>query len=130
MQPVFSTNANPEQSEATRTTDAPLLIIAGPGSGKTFTLLEQIVYLITQKGVPPEILLGALYQKHLEKNYALDFSTIQLNALKLLQSYLNFRVELQQKFIYLIVDEYKDTNTILDFHNLPRRKHVALARFS
>lgn len=38
-------------------TDGPVLIIAGPGSGKTFTLVERIVYLITQKGVAPESLL-------------------------------------------------------------------------
>lgn len=33
-----------------------MLIIAGPGSGKTFTLVERIVYLITHKGVIPESL--------------------------------------------------------------------------
>ncbi|KYK43469.1 DNA helicase UvrD [Bradyrhizobium liaoningense] len=38
------------------TTEGPVLIIAGPGSGKTFTLVERIVYLITQKGVAPESL--------------------------------------------------------------------------
>ena len=34
-----------------------MLIIAGPGSGKTFTLVERIVYLITQHQVNPENLL-------------------------------------------------------------------------
>lgn len=33
-----------------------MLIIAGPGSGKTFTLVERIVYLITHKSVAPESL--------------------------------------------------------------------------
>ena len=49
--------ANAQQQEAIRTTDGPVLIIAGPGSGKTFTLVERIVYLITHKGVPRECLL-------------------------------------------------------------------------
>ena len=42
-------------------TDGPVLIIAGPGSGKTFTLVERIVYLITHKEVAPESLLVATF---------------------------------------------------------------------
>ena len=244
MSEVFSTKANSEQLDAIQTTDGPLLIIAGPGSGKTFTLVERIVYLITQKGVTPESLLvvtftekaaqelttrisnrlnaldirfnlnemylgtihsiclrwleeyreytrlkrnfimmdefdqkyfiyeriheydeipnislivgppdqsawakteelvkwintvseealeienlisapdpevqalghcTSLYQKHLEENNALDFSTIQFEALKLLQNHPNVRAELQKKIKYSMVDEYQDTNTI------------------
>ena len=51
-----TTTANPEQLEAIKTTEGPLLIIAGPGSGKTFTLVERVVYLITQRNVAPESL--------------------------------------------------------------------------
>jgi DNA helicase-2/ATP-dependent DNA helicase PcrA len=57
MTQVFTSKGNPQQREAIATTEGPLLIIAGPGSGKTFTLVERIVYLITQKGVAPENLL-------------------------------------------------------------------------
>ena len=53
----FTSSANRYQREAIETTDGPLLIIAGPGSGKTFTLVERVVYLITQKRVAPENLL-------------------------------------------------------------------------
>ena len=56
MKPSFSTTANPEQLAAIETTEGPLLIIAGPGSGKTFTLVERIVYLITEKDAQPESL--------------------------------------------------------------------------
>lgn len=49
--------ANPQQREAILTTEGPVLIIAGPGSGKSYTLVERIVYLITRKGVAPESLL-------------------------------------------------------------------------
>lgn len=54
---ALQSKANPQQLEAILATDGPVLIIAGPGSGKTFTLVERIVYLITQKGVTPESLL-------------------------------------------------------------------------
>jgi len=53
---ALQSKANPQQLEAILATDGPVLIIAGPGSGKTFTLVERIVYLITQKGVAPESL--------------------------------------------------------------------------
>ena len=49
--------ANPQQLEAITTTEGPLLIIAGPGSGKTFTLVERIVYLLTQKDTTPECIM-------------------------------------------------------------------------
>jgi DNA helicase-2/ATP-dependent DNA helicase PcrA len=50
-------SADSNQIKAIEATDGPLLIIAGPGSGKTFTIVERIVYLITVNKVPPESLL-------------------------------------------------------------------------
>ncbi|SMP59353.1 UvrD-helicase domain-containing protein [Noviherbaspirillum suwonense] len=55
--PALQSKANCQQLEAILATDGPLLVIAGPGSGKTFTLVERIVHLITQKGGAPESLL-------------------------------------------------------------------------
>lgn len=57
MSVPFTTPANADQLEAIAATDGPLLIIAGPGSGKTFTLVERVVALIQTKGVQPENLL-------------------------------------------------------------------------
>ncbi|WP_354005716.1 ATP-dependent helicase [Desulfofustis limnaeus] len=53
---LFQTKANKQQLEAIQATEGPLLIIAGPGSGKTFTLVERVVYLIIEKGAEPESL--------------------------------------------------------------------------
>jgi DNA helicase II / ATP-dependent DNA helicase PcrA len=55
------TQANKNQNLAIKTTDGPVLIIAGPGSGKTFTLVERIVYLITKKKVRPEAVMIATF---------------------------------------------------------------------
>lgn len=243
-QEIFSSKANFQQQQAISTTEGPLLIIAGPGSGKTFTLVERVVYLITYQSVSPEnlfvvtftdkaaqelttrisnrlieigtrfnlnemylgtfhsiclrllddnreftrlkrnfmmmdqfdqqyflyrrlkeyeaipnseLLIGdreqsswnksqtllkwlntateealdadtltkasdlevsvlgrcyALYQKHLDEENAIDFSTIQLEALKLLENSSTVLAELRSRLKYLMVDEYQDTNTI------------------
>ena len=52
----LQSNTNPQQLEAILATEGPVLIIAGASSGKTFTLVERIVYLITHKDVAPESL--------------------------------------------------------------------------
>lgn len=52
---------NPNQQSAIDATQGPVLIIAGPGSGKTFTLVERIVNLIQNHGASPESLLVATF---------------------------------------------------------------------
>lgn len=61
MKKTPTSGPNPQQQEAIHTTEGPLLIIAGPGSGKTFTLVERIYYLISEKGVQPEHLFVSTF---------------------------------------------------------------------
>lgn len=56
-------NANASQREAITSTEGPLLIIAGPGTGKTFTLVKRTLYLITEKKVKPENILITTFTK-------------------------------------------------------------------
>ncbi len=55
---------NKGQKEAVETTEQPVLIIAGPGSGKSKTLVDRIIYLITEKYVSVEnIMLSTFTEK-------------------------------------------------------------------
>ena len=60
-------NANDQQKEAIRTTEGPLLIIAGPGTGKTYTLVQRIVYLIKEKSLKPEEIMVATFTEKAAK---------------------------------------------------------------
>lgn len=60
-------NANEQQRAAIVSTDGPLLITAGPGTGKTYTLVQRIVYLIQEKGVKPEEILVATFTEKAAK---------------------------------------------------------------
>lgn len=47
------TGMNENQIQAVKATDGSVLIIAGPGTGKTFTLVKRIAYLVSEKNVKP-----------------------------------------------------------------------------
>lgn len=54
-------NLNLSQKEAVENVDGPLLIIAGPGSGKTRTLVERMIYMIKEKNIKPEEILVSTF---------------------------------------------------------------------
>ncbi len=59
--------ANEGQREAIEATDGPVLIIAGPGTGKTYTLVQRALNLIVNKGVKPEEIMMATFTEKAAK---------------------------------------------------------------
>lgn len=60
-------NANESQRKAISTSEGPVLITAGPGTGKTYTLVQRAIYLIQNCGTVPEQILIATFTEKAAK---------------------------------------------------------------
>ena len=96
--------------------------------------LMKWVNKVSEEALDPEDLLNATepeaqalgrcyqqYQEHLEAENCLDFSTIQVEALRLFDERPEVLDEIRSKIQYLMVDEYQDTNTIQETHPIQTR---------
>jgi len=127
--------ANDGQLEAIHSTEGPLLIIAGPGTGKTFTLINRALNLIVNKNVAASKIFfatftekaahelitrlsNALNENNIEFNpnemYLGTFHSICLKILKENIAYTNLKKNFnlkdqfdQQYFIYQHFNDFK-----------------------
>lgn len=131
-------NANDQQKEAIQTTEGPLLIIAGPGTGKTYTLVQRIVYLIKEKNLKPEEIMVATFTEKAAKELVtritneLDKLNIPLNlndmyvgtfhsiCLRIIKEHLEYtRVKKNYRMLDQFDQKYMIFQHINSFRSLP-----------
>ncbi len=74
-------NMNAAQLSAVTHTEGPLLVLAGPGSGKTLTVSGRIRYLIEERGVPPEQILAITFTREAAVSLQRRFQELSSAAL-------------------------------------------------
>ena len=65
-----------EQRQAVVAGEGPLLIVAGPGSGKTTVLAARIAYLVTVRRFPPASILAIAFATEAKRELQLRLSTL------------------------------------------------------
>ena len=116
------TKLNAQQQLAVTTTDGPLCIIAGAGSGKTAVIVQKIVYLMTKMAVPGHRICAITFtrkaaQEMIERihqvmpaiEHRIHFSTYHALCAKILRFSL---IHAQYKKNFLIIDTNQQQSII------------------
>ena len=130
-------NANEGQRKAISTVDGPVLITAGPGTGKTYTLVQRAIYMIEECGVAPEQILMATFTEKAAKelvtritnemaarNIAINVNEMYIGTfhsicLRIIKEHLEFT---RLKKNYRTLDAFDQAYTV--FQNIGRFKRI------
>ncbi len=123
---------NAEQALAVNHTRGPMLVLAGPGSGKTHTLVERIKNLVEKENIDPRKILTITFSKKAalemqarfknligDKNYPVTFGTFHATFYHILQIYKNYSKDsiltpLQKKKYLNIIAHKNHIEELLD----------------
>lgn len=109
---------NPQQLEAVKTTEGPLLILAGAGSGKTRVITVRIAHLIKDKGVAPHNILAVTFTNkasgEMQNRVRELLRGEQLSSFPLISTFHSLCVRILRQDIEKLEEGYKKTFTIYD----------------
>lgn len=129
--------ANDAQKEAIKAVDGPVLITAGPGTGKTFTLVQRAVYMIQEKNIRPEQIMIATFTEKAAKEIITRITNELLErqiAVNLNEMYIGTFHSICLRFIkehieytrisknYRTLDDFDQTYTV--FQNIHRFRRL------
>src|SRR5574344_3085753 len=103
--------SNTSHKKAVHTTECPVLIIAGPGSGKTKTLVDRVIHLVCDMHVPSEKILLATFTEKAAKELVTRISNKAME--------LNITINISDMYIgtlhsifLRILEEYRQHTTL------------------
>ena len=131
-------NANEGQRAAISAADGPVLITAGPGTGKTYTLVQRTIYLIEECGVKPESIFIATFTEKAAKELITRITnelsrrdiTVNINemyvgtfhslCLRILKEHLEYtRLRKNYRLLDAFDQQYMVFQNIYRFRNIP-----------
>ncbi|MGL5057625.1 MAG: ATP-dependent helicase, partial [Fusobacteriaceae bacterium] len=103
---------NSSQKEVVQHTEGPLMVIAGPGTGKTFTLVKKVIYLLTEKKISPESIFITTFTRKAVNELRLRIAEeiknqnlkIDSNRIKI-STFHSFCIEVLEKEKFNILDD-------------------------
>lgn len=131
-------NANEGQRNAISAVEGPVLITAGPGTGKTYTLVQRAIYLIEECGVKPESIFIATFTEKAAKELVtritnemsdrgivanineMYIGTFHSLCLRMLKEHLEFtRLHKNYRLLDSFDQQYMVFQNIYRFRNIP-----------
>ena len=109
---------NPQQVEAVKTTEGPLLILAGAGSGKTRVITVRIAYLIKEKQIAPHNILAVTFTNKAAGEMRSRVTDLikdeRLNSNPLISTFHSLCVRILRQDIEKLDEGYNKSFTIYD----------------
>lgn len=109
---------NQEQMDAVTTTEGPLLVLAGAGSGKTRVITVRVAYLIAEKGIAPHNILAVTFTNkasgEMRQRIADLLNGVKLSSFPLISTFHSLCVRILRQDIEELNEGYNKSFTIYD----------------
>src|SRR5213080_2833721 len=114
----FLSQLNPQQREAVKTGDGPLLILAGAGSGKTRVIAHRIAYLIAERGIWPRNIVAVTFTnkaaEEMRNRVSRILEGLELGSAPLISTFHSLCVRILRRDIEALQAGYTRSFTIYD----------------